>query len=277
MGPLVTKADGETEPFSPQKLLQSLKRAGAAPQVAQSILGEVEKELYNGITTNEIYRHAFQHLREHKHVAAARYSLKRAILDFGPSGFPFEAYLAEIFRAEGYAARIDQIVHGGCVEHEVDVVATKGDETLYVEAKFHNNLGFKTDLKVALYVKARMDDIRKKVDSPQNARGLLVTNTKFTGVAIQYANCAGVELLGWDYPHKGNLHDRIEATKRYPITALTSLSRAEKDELLQDKIVLCNDLATQKDALLRLGIKGDHAQGIFEEAAGLCVAQGGIE
>ena len=35
---------------------------------------------------------------------------------------PFEAYLAELFEREGYKTKIDQIVQGKCVEHEVDVV-----------------------------------------------------------------------------------------------------------------------------------------------------------
>lgn len=276
MEPLVLKADGETEPFNPQKLIESLERSGASKSTAEVIRKEVEKELYNGITTSEIYRHAFAHLRQHKRTAAARYSLKRAILDFGPSGFPFESYLAEIFRAQGYAVRVDQIVHGGCVEHEVDVVAQKNKDTLYVEAKFHNAAGFKTDLKTALYVKARMDDLRAVSDTPQHIIGMLATNTKFTEVAVQYATCAGVELLGWEYPHKGNLHDMVDATGLYPITALTSLNRFEKDELLQDRIVLCNEIQKQEDAFNRIGIKGKRMQTIVEEAAGLCVPGTGI-
>jgi hypothetical protein len=38
-------------------------------------------------------------------------------------------------------------------------------------------------------------------------QGWLVTNTRFTGDAIQYGNCAGLKLIGWDYPAEGSLKD----------------------------------------------------------------------
>src|SRR5262249_34938535 len=159
---------------------------------AEHVALQIDKELRNGISTAEIYAKAFAHLREHRHGVAARYSLKRAVLDFGPSGFPFESYIAKLLEAEGYSGAVDQIIKGKCVEHEVDVVAKKGDTTLYVEAKFHNTAGFKTDLKTVLYVKARMDDI--KAAGHAGAKGLVVTNTKFTDYALSYARCQGLEL-----------------------------------------------------------------------------------
>ncbi len=270
MATLVAKADGTAEPFDPSKLRTSLRRSGADDDVAEEISKEIETELYNSITTSEIYRRAFAHLRDHRHSAAARYSLKRAILDFGPSGFPFEAYLAELFRTQGYSASIDQIVKGGCVEHEVDVVLKKGDETTYVEAKFHNTAGFKTDLKTTLYVKARIDDIRAARPNEQ-VRGLLVTNTKFTSVAMQYALCEGLPLLGWEYPNEHNLHDQIDEAKLYPITALTTLSKREKMALLGDRKVLCSALSHDSDALSRIGIHGKRADTILQEVGALCL------
>ena len=270
MSILVVKADGISEPFDTGKLENSLTRAGTTPEVVAVIREEIERELYPGITTSEIYHRAFMHLREHRQGVAARYSLKRAVLDFGPSGFPFEAYLAELFRREGYHASIDQIVQGVCVEHEVDVVLTKDNKKTFVEAKFHNNAGFKTDLKTVLYVSARIDDIQKTLPN-ETIAGLVVTNTKFTTKAIQYTTCYGLELLGWEYPSKGNLHDRIDAAKLYPITALTTLSKKQKTALLDQKKVLCNDLSQDTDALLRVGVRGQKAQRVLEEVRALCV------
>lgn len=270
MSVLVTKADGTTEIFDPAKLQRSLERAGAAEGVAQNIVEEINKELYSGITTSELYARAFVHLREHRRGVAARYSLKRALLQFGPSGFPFEAYLAELFRVEGYKAEIDKVVRGACVEHEVDVVMTKENLTTYVEAKFHNTAGFKTDLKTTLYVKARIDDIRAGT-AGASAHGLIVTNTKFTSIAIQYATCQGLELLAWEYPQEGNLHDRIDAAKLYPITALTTLSKREKMALLRDKKVLCNALPDDSSALVRAGVSGKRADAVLEEVGALCI------
>lgn len=271
---LITKADGTREAFDDHKLLSSLARAGADRTSAQEIALQVEGELFDGITTQEIYRRAFARLREHRRGIAARYSLKRAVWDFGPSGFPFETYVAALLRAEGWEAVTDRIVRGACVEHEVDVVATKGRETLYVEAKFHNSPGFKTDLKTALYVKARMDDIRAaskaKKDSDGLVLGLLVTNTKFTTHASNYASCAGLDLLSWEQPRGHTLHDRIDAVGLYPITALTTLNRREKMYLLEKRIVLCSELADNTRALAEAGVVGRKATAVLEEAGVLC-------
>ncbi|HEV7449681.1 MAG TPA: ATP cone domain-containing protein [Candidatus Paceibacterota bacterium] len=275
MALLITKADGTREAFDNHKLMASLARAGADRTGAIEIATQVEAELFDGITTQEIYRRAFARLRDHRKGVAARYSLKRAVWDFGPSGFPFESYIAALFKAEGWEATTDRIIRGACVEHEVDVVAKKDGETLYVEAKFHNSPGFKTDLKTALYVKARMDDIRaagKAKGDKTLVRGLLVTNTKFTTHASHYASCAGLELLSWEEPHNHTLHDRIDAAALYPITALTTLSRREKMLLLEKRIVLCSELSHNTRALAEAGVVGHKATAVLEEVGSLCAS-----
>ncbi|HVY72981.1 MAG TPA: ATP cone domain-containing protein [Candidatus Paceibacterota bacterium] len=271
----VAKADGTTEPFDPQKLRASLHKAGASEGATGSIVDEITKSLYDGISTEEIYRRAFALLREHRRDTAAHYSLKRALLEFGPSGFPFEAYLSELFQAEGWNTKIDQIVPGACVEHEVDVVLTNPKETVYVEAKFHNTAAFKTDLKTVLYVKARIDDLRA-AHPKHSIKGLVVTNTKFTSKAEQYATCEGLELLGWSYPNNGNLHERIEAHKLYPITALTTLSKHEKMALLGEKHMLCSGLLGHPDILESVGVRGKYIETVLHEAAALCASGKGL-
>jgi hypothetical protein len=219
-------------------------------------------------------------LREARRGTAARYSLKRALLDFGPSGFPFEIYLSELFRAEGAQTQVDQIVQGACVEHEVDVVVHKDGVTTFVEAKFHNAAGFKTDLKTVLYVKARLDDIgaaRKNKGIHEPMRGLIVTNTKFTSMAAQYAACAGVELLGWEEPQGNTLQDRIDAVGMYPVTALTTLTRRDKMALLSQKVVLCNTVSLDTRTLGSAGITGQKANHVLEEVGALCVPGKHIE
>ena len=280
MAILIAKADGQLEPFNPEKLISSLMRAGAEHPLALDISRDIETDLYNGITTQEIYRRAFSKLRDARRGAAARYSLKRAILEFGPSGFPFEAYISELFRAEGAQTQIDQIIKGACVEHEVDVVVKKDGVVTFVEAKFHNAAGFKTDLKTVLYVKARLDDIaaaRKNKGAVEPMRGLVVTNTKFTSVAAQYASCAGVEVLSWEEPAGHNLHDRIDASGIYPVTALTTINRREKMALLSQKIVLCRALGADTRALATAGVTGQKADHVLEEVGALCVPGKHIE
>lgn len=276
----IAKADGTQEPFNPEKLVTSLVRSGAEHAIARSITDDISKILYDGIPTQEIYRHAFALLRETKRGTAARYSLKRALLDFGPSGFPFEAYIAELFRAEGYEAQIDQIIEGACVPHEVDVVLHKDGVITFIEAKFHNAAGFKTDLKTVLYVKARLEDLlaaRTAKGLKEPMRGMVVTNTKFTEMAVRYATCAGVEILGWEQPKGNTLEARIDAAGLYPITALTTLGRREKAALLSQKMVLCNALPKDTRALSAAGITGAKADRVLEEVGALCVPGKHIE
>ena len=280
MAILIAKADGEQEPFNPEKLVSSLMRTGADQSLARTICRDIEAGLYNGITTQEIYRRAFSKLREARRGAAARYSLKRAILDFGPSGFPFESYISELFRAEGAQTKINQIIAGACVEHEVDVVVEQNGVTTFIEAKFHNAAGFKTDLKTVLYVKARLDDIaaaRKNKGVVEPMRGLVVTNTKFTTLAAQYAMCAGVEILSWEEPSGHTLHDRIDKAGLYPITALTTINRREKMALLGQKIVLCNAIGADTRGLALAGVTGQKADHVLQEAGALCIPGQHIE
>lgn len=268
MAVLIAKSDGTMEPFEEEKLVSSLLRSGADRSVAKSIADDITKTLRPGATTGEIYRAAFVKLRQSRRGAAARYSLKRAVLDFGPSGFPFESYLQHLFMSEGWGAEVDQIIEGSCVEHEVDLVLTKKDTlTVYVEAKFHNTAGFKTDLKTVLYVMARVEDISAAKGA---CKGMVVTNTKFTDKAMQYSSCRGLELLAWDDPRGNNLHDRIERARLYPITALTTLGRREKMILLSERLVLCNTLLGETRALATAGITGKKADEVLAEVASLC-------
>ena len=157
----IKKSDGTTELFEEEKLVNSLKRVNAPDQAIDEIVDEVETRMREGMGTDEIYRQAFQLLKKHSYHVAAKYSIRRAMLELGPDGFPFEKFVARIFNIWGYETLTDQNVVGACVEHEVDVVAWKGDELAMSEAKYHNEFGLKSDLKVSLYVKARFDDLRE--------------------------------------------------------------------------------------------------------------------
>lgn len=283
MSILITKSDGTAEPFDASKLVRSLTHAGALRPTAEAIAHDIARDLWSGISTQEIYARAFKLLREHKHGVAARYSLKRSVMEFGPSGFPFEIFISELFRAEGFKTEVDQLIKGACVEHEVDVVIHKPGEIVYAEAKFHNTVGFKTDLKTVLYVSARIMDIRemeksqKKRDERMVVSGLVVTNTKFTDKAVEYAQCQGLELLGWDNPQGATLHERIEKNGLYPVTALTTLNPREKMALLSKKVVLCRALPDQGAALREAGITGRRADEVLTEVGALCYPQKDIQ
>ncbi|MEK7575111.1 MAG: ATP cone domain-containing protein [Patescibacteria group bacterium] len=270
----IVKNDGTKEEFSVDKLLSSLARAGASPEVFEKIGRHISHEIEDGMSTSAIYHHAFELLHKFERPVSARYSLKRAIADLGPSGFPFEKFVAELYKAKGFETLTDQMVDGTCVSHEVDVVAWNENKLIMAEAKFHNELGLKSDLKVALYIKARYDDLKGKKFLYGRSRpldeGLLITNTNFTEKAIQYSECAGTKLIGWNYPKVGNLHDMIEDAGLHPITCLTSLSVMEKRNLMEKGVVLCRNVRDQKAALTGIGLSTESIDKAVQESTFLC-------
>jgi hypothetical protein len=271
MSTLVRKADGESEQFDPAKLEHSLELAGATSTVRARVLASVMHELEPMMSTESIYRRAFEILRKDENLpVAARYSVKRAVFALGPSGFPFEVFIAEILRGHGWKTATGVSLLGKCAPHEVDVLAEKSGKRVGIEAKFHNDPGGKSDIKDALYVKARYEDLAQAPDSGNRVdEGWLVTNTTFTHNAIRYAQCSGLTLLGWDYPKTRGLLTLIEEARVHPLTALTTLSDAEKRHLLDKKIVLCKSIQTPH-LLKEFGVKPERVPIVLEEAKRLC-------
>ncbi|MBX4199229.1 restriction endonuclease [Candidatus Parcubacteria bacterium] len=213
----VVKANGVREAFDVSKLRASLINSGASDTDTEKVVSHIEAELHESMSTGEIYKHAFEYLKELNVHTAHSYSLRRAVMKLGPTGFPFEKLVAEIYKERGYEAVVDQVVMGKCVPHEVDVVAWNDDELIMMEAKYHNEQGTKSDLKVILGVKARWDDLKHGEFDYGNktrklTRGVLITNTKFSSTAIQYGKCEDLDMIGWNYPEKGNLQEMIEAS-----------------------------------------------------------------
>ncbi len=268
---LITKAGGDRERFDPVKLERSLAHAGATSTVRARVLAEIIHELRPFMSTEMIYRKAFELLKTNEETpVAARYSLKRAMFGLGPSGFPFEQFLSEVLRAHGWSVQTDQMLTGRCAPHEVDVLAEKNGRKIGIEAKFHNEAGGKTDIKDALYVHARYEDLRQApIESSRVDEGWLVTNTEFTRNAIRYARCSNLTLLGWDYPRSRGLMQMIEEAKVHPLTALTTLSEGEKRRLMENNIVLCKSVQTPH-LLTEYGIAPAKIPRVLQEAKQLC-------
>lgn len=272
---LVTKANGESVPYDEMQLRRSLQRAGASADVSARIASEVRPLLHKGITTRELYGMAFRLLHRHSHHMAARYRLKRAILDLGPSGFPFERFVARILEHDGYRTEVGVILQGRCVQHEVDVVAERGDQHFLVECKYHNTPGRVCDVKVPLYIRSRFVDIvERRQAEPGNGhtfhQGWLVTNTRFTGDALQYGECAGLRMIGWDQPEKGSLKHRIDRSGLYPLTCLSTLTQVEKERLLARGLVLAADVRKEPEILSAALVRQQRLAAVLREADEVC-------
>lgn len=270
----IVKSDGTVEPFDVQKLKNSLSRSGATQEEITSIIKDVEATLHDGMRTQEIYRHAFELLRKSEVVVAARYSLRRALFNLGPTGFPFEDFLGRLFAAEGYTTKTRVILQGRCAEHELDVAAYKNDHSFVAEAKFHAHPGIKSDLQVALYSFARLHDLQNTKICNEDICGikelLVVTNTKFTTTAQKYAQCSGLTLLSWNYPKGNTLHDRIQKSGLYPITVLQGLSQSQKSALIERGVIVCSDLIKKPQLLRHAHISPKRMESVLAEAQSLC-------
>ncbi|OBY64270.1 ATP cone domain-containing protein [Polaribacter vadi] len=271
----IVKSSGKKVKFSLHKLSKSLKRTGADEDTINKILDKVRDELYQGISTKEIYNRAFVLLKKKNSYLASKYKLKKAIYELGPTGFPFEYFISAVLKNSGYVTEVGKILQGKCVSHEVDVIAHKNNETTVIECKFHSQQGYNCNVKVPLYINSRYQDIKTHWDTNKKNNtiltpGWVVTNTRFTEDAIKFGNCIGLYLLSWDYPENDGLKDRIDRLGLYPITTSTLLTNREKQFLLSREIVLCRDLIGDVFFLDHLGISESRKKRILEELEQLC-------
>lgn len=240
----IINSNGEREPFSAEKVYRSAKRVGASKELAKKITKTIEKEIYPGITTLEIFKRVKKLLQQEIPKAALKFNLKKGIKKLGPTGFPFEKYVGAIFSRNDFEVKLNQHISGFCCKYEIDFVAKK-DNLLYIgECKYHNLPGGRVHSNTALTNYARFLDIKKGKFNRKNLKikSLLVTNTKFTTRSISYSNCVGVELLGWNYPRNEGLEYLIDSQKLYPITILPSLSQYLAEIFASKKIMLVQDI-----------------------------------
>lgn len=271
----IVKYSGAIEAFDLEKLKNSLRRANAKEPLILEITDEVQSTLKDGMTTKQIYKMAFKILKEKSPVSASRYKLKKALLQLGPSGFPFENLIGKLLSHEGYQTEVGVIVQGNCVQHEIDVIAQKDNEHYMVECKYHSDQGRFCNVKIPLYIQSRFLDVEKQWKKQPGLnlklhKGWVYTNTRFTSDAIQYGTCAGLGLASWDYPKGNGLKERIDQSGLHPLTALTTLTKAEKSKLLDIGIVLCKEIHENPTVLNQIGVPKEKQKNILEDAAALC-------
>lgn len=268
----IIKASGQKEKFSEEKLYRSIKRSGAKLTLTEETCRQVIKNIGPGASSAEILKQVTQCLKKENPALAARYNLKRAIMALGPTGFPFERYVAAILEEYGYRTQVGRQIQGYCINHEIDIIAQKQDKHFMIECKYHNSSGLRSDLKVVLYTWARFLDLQKKWQETPGHRHFhqpwLVTNTRCTSQAVKYAACSGLRIISWRYPRGGSLEHFVEEKGLYPITILPSLTRYAGEKLAQGKIMLAKNLLEYPDRNLsqRVGLKLRAIQKLQAEA-----------
>lgn len=262
---------GETVEFEISKLENSLRNSGAGEQSLKRVLETILPKCFDGITTGELYRMAFEELKKISNSVAARYSLKKALLELGPAGFYFEQWIARVFQNIGYKTETGQLIKGHAVTHEADVIAKKDDKTYWVECKFRNAEDTKISVTTPMYVLSRIKDIS---DIQYNlfgtktefTAGWLITNTYFTKDSIAFSEYYGLRLLSWDYPKDKNIKSLVNQNALYPITCLTTLDGKQKQKLLEEKCVLAKELFNNQNLLNILELNDEKKSEVLKEA-----------
>jgi len=256
----VIKASGLEEKFSSRKIYTTILEAGGTKEIAQEALNAVKEKYYEKITTQEILEIILKALNKYPGLAA-KYDLKRAIMSLGPTGFPFEQFFADLLREYGYKTKVGTKQKGKIITHEIDIIAEK-EKKYMIECKYHNQSGKHTKLHAALYTYARFLDLKIKLDN-----SWLVTNTKCSEDAINYAKGVNLKITGWKYPESESLQKMIEMKKAYPITILKTLKEETKEKLFKEKIVLVRDLLNYniKDLIKKTGLNEQEINKIIEE------------
>ncbi len=273
---LVRKASGEFEPFAIEKLKQSLHNAGAEKETVSMIIKDIEDWIFSGVTTKQIYSRAFKILRRERAHSAMRYRLKEAIFALGPTGYPFEQFIGQLFEKQGCDIEVGVVLDGYSVTHEMDVIANKEGVQNLVECKYHKDQGKQVSVQVPLYVRSRVNDIvRKRQKMPEYQdlafKGWVVTNTRFTADSIRYAKYNDLHLLAWDYPQNKGLKFLVEDLKLYPLTILHKLTRKEKQVLMKQGIVTCAQLLNDMSHLEKLNLTKKKQMALHQELMDICI------
>lgn len=271
----IKKVSGELETFSRTKLINSLKRSGAEVEIVNSIADDVESWLYDGIPSKKIYDKAFALLRKKQLGIAARYKLKNAMMELGPTGYPFEFFVGQVFKLMGYDVEVGKVLQGHCVTHEVDVIATKEKEQHFIECKYYQHTGKNANVQVPMYIRSRVDDLIKYRKGLPEFEGFVfhggvVTNTRFTADAISFGECTGLSLLSWDYPQGKGLKEIVDREKIFPITVLTRLNLSEKQQFMEKGIVICRQLAENPEVLAAIVTDNNKVKKVLQEIKYLC-------
>ncbi|MRX41650.1 hypothetical protein GJU43_20395 [Flavobacterium sp. LC2016-23] len=271
----VIKHSGQIVPFDIEKLKLSLQKSGAAPDLIKESLAQIQKQMYEGITTKQIYKMAFAILKKASNGHAARYNLRAALQMLGPAGFFFEKFIAQLYAAEDFKTKTNLILPGKCVSHEVDVILKKDNIISMIECKFHSSREASSDVKVPMYILSRFNDLKVKKhtlfsNNETITSCIIVTNNRFTKDAENFANCSGISLLSWDYPKNNNIKNKIDKGVLYPITCLTTLSMVEKEKLLILDQILVKDLITDPQSLSKIGLSENRVRNVLKEASQIC-------
>lgn len=267
----ITKANGLRQLFDREKIIRTCLKMGVNQKIAIDIVNEVERQLYDGITTAKIFKLVFSLLENHKPSVKYFIDLRKA-LSLMISKPEFEMFVQILLSFNGYAVSSNQLLQGKCVRHEVDGLARKDGVTFFVEAKHHYRYHTPTGLDESRIARAVLEDITEGYELDNNnlkiERAMLVTNTRFSEQAIIYGKCRNILQIGWRSPEKLSLQSMIEEKKVFPLSCIRGLRTETRIRLVDSGIILIKQLISSDPLKLsrKSGISSSTLKKLIEKA-----------
>lgn len=239
---------GNEKEYDPEKIIDSVKRAGFGRDAAEKIEKKVRERVEDGIRSRKLYRIVYEEMKKVDDAYALRYRLREAIGALDPQYHEFEKYMTRVLRHEGIDTEWSPrpLPQGLCSEHEVDIVGKTDGITYTIECKHHFHYHRLTGLDVPMIQRSVLEDLQEGYDAGmENAIDVdtswVIVNTKLSHHAKKYAECKGIKMTAWDHPEENSLRQIVERHKAYPITILR-LSKEEKKRFSQQDILTLQEL-----------------------------------
>lgn len=267
----ITKANGSRQLFDREKIIRTCLRMGANRSIAEKIVREVERQLYDGMSTNKILNLTFKLLRNYKPTISHLLDLRKG-LSLMVSKPEFEQFVQILLSLHGFKVSSNRLLMGKCVKHEVDGIARKNGLTYFVEAKHHQNSHSPTGLDESRIARAVFEDVTEGYTIGNNNlsidRAMIVTNTRFSEHAKIYGECRNILQIGWSSPKKMQLQNMIEEKKAYPLSCIKGLKKNTRVRLVKSGVVLIKQLMTAEISFLskKSGISKSTLRKIIEKA-----------
>jgi hypothetical protein len=269
----LTDPFGNKKEYAPEKIIDSVKRAGFSQQEAGKIEEQVRERVEDGMRSRDLYRIVYDVMTDFNEAKALRYRLREAIGSLKPERHEFEQYICTVLAMEGFdtAWSPRPLPQGACSTHEIDVVAEQDDITFAVECKHHFHYHRLTGMQVPMVQWAVLDDLQAGHEAGvPNAvdvdRMWVIVNTKLSQHAKDYAECKGIRMTAWDYPDDNSLRQIVERNRAYPITILrldgTVWSALSEHDILTVQELLDLD----EDAKTDIGIANDDLSALQRKA-----------
>jgi Holliday junction resolvase-like predicted endonuclease len=257
--------------FDEGKVIDTCLRMGATREVAEGVAKRVEQDVYDGIESKRLLSLISRQLGRYHKATKHHIDLRRALAMMNPKP-DFEHYVRILLEEQGYQVTPNTIVRGKCVEHEVDAIASKEGKTYTVEIKHHSNHHTVSGLDVDRVSRAIFEDITEGFKLGLNSINLektvIICNVKLSDHAKRYAECRGIEHIGWRYPPDRGIDRMIEGKKLYPITYLKNLDQAIARKLASGGVLLLKQLAESDPNIIanKTKIARKRIQAIQQEA-----------